>query len=467
MKLVVTTERARVSITFDVRPTKVDYESDYERMLLATREMHEALVLEYLRATHRLGSATRHAKPSTIGWATLVRNYMAELASALRLVQRQPQHALERAVSEKRASYVDGSDRDAIRAIGRGAGRGPWQRTGKLGQVRTFLPARSSMASLDTPEHRWLNREAHALHHRLSVVARRQREQLARTQVRYGHSVRLGQELRELDELLEQARELLALPILQYPGAVPSGFSSLQLTTGLGYADAARILVELRHALSIDRGAIELSVVDVHDLYEMWCFLSLVHIVGSHLHAQPDLANLVTLAETGWRVDLAKGRASVVRFRARGAAVQVLYNPIYNRPTGIHKPDVVVEVEAQGLNRVIVFDAKYRVDSTPPYVRQYGQPGPPSDAINALHRYRDAIAVGGHPEVAEAVALFPLDRAVADRFEDAKLVRSIRSARVGALPFAPNNMSFAEERIRQLLNDALTPRNDADSTRRN
>ncbi|WIB64041.1 DUF2357 domain-containing protein [Curtobacterium sp. MCBD17_040] len=457
VELVVATGRARVSIRLDVRPTKVDYESDYEAMLLAARQMHEALVLEYLRATHRLGSAKQGANPSTVGWATLVRNRIADLGVALRLVQRQPQHALQRAVSEKRATHVKGSDREAIRAIGRGTGRGAWQTAASFGKIRTFLPARSSVASLDTPEHRWLSREVHALHHGLAVVARQVREQLGRSQARYGYSVRLAQELQELRDLHEQAGELLGLPVLQHGGAVPAGFSSLQLTTGIGYADATRILLELKQALTVDRGAVELSVVDVHDLYEMWCFLSVVRIIGSSLDAQPDLADLVTLSEAGWRVNLAKGHASAVRFRTQNATVRVLYNPIYSRPTGVHKPDIVVEVTGDEFNRVIVFDAKYRVDSSPAYVNQYGQPGPPADAINALHRYRDAIAANGQLELAEAVALFPLDARDADGFESAKLAQSIRSVRVGALPFLPSNMTFAEERIRELLSAALTP----------
>jgi len=39
----------------------------------------------------------------------------------------------------------------------------------------------------------------------------------------------------------------------------------------------------------------------------------------------------------------------------------------------------------------LVFDAKYRVDSSPEYVERYKTPGPPEDALNIMYRYRDAI----------------------------------------------------------------------------
>src|SRR3990172_8126861 len=41
-----------------------------------------------------------------------------------------------------------------------------------------------------------------------------------------------------------------------------------------------------------------------------------------------------------------------------------------------------------------VIDAKYRLDVSDDYISVFGCAGPPVDAVNALHRYRDAIALG-------------------------------------------------------------------------
>jgi PD-(D/E)XK nuclease superfamily len=40
---------------------------------------------------------------------------------------------------------------------------------------------------------------------------------------------------------------------------------------------------------------------------------------------------------------------------------------------------------------VPLFDAKYRLQSDETYVRAFNAEGPPIDAVNALHRYRDAV----------------------------------------------------------------------------
>lgn len=59
-------------------------------------------------------------------------------------------------------------------------------------------------------------------------------------------------------------------------------------------------------------------------------------------------------------------------------------------PTVPQKPDIVLQLTKndlqQGMKMTYLFDAKYRIDG-----RQNGVDTPPDDAINQMHRYRDAI----------------------------------------------------------------------------
>lgn len=77
------------------------------------------------------------------------------------------------------------------------------------------------------------------------------------------------------------------------------------------------------------------------------------------------------------------------------------------------QPDSVIQFASA--SRFYIFDAKYRIQFDKDYVKQYGGPGPTTDDVNTMHRYRNAIAIP-HPmksgawetgSVIGAVALFP------------------------------------------------------------
>jgi hypothetical protein len=109
----------------------------------------------------------------------------------------------------------------------------------------------------------------------------------------------------------------------------------------------------------------------------------------------------------------------------------------------------------------LVCDAKYRIDATVEYRQQFGSYGPPVDAINALHRYRDAILELDSLEdptrnlkrsVVQAAAIFPLSFIQGDpEFREGRLWRSIERIGVGAIPALPSNTALLKEWILQSL----------------
>ncbi len=97
------------------------------------------------------------------------------------------------------------------------------------------------------------------------------------------------------------------------------------------------------------------------------------------------------------------------------------------------------------------------MDATEKYRQQFGTFGPPVDAINVLHRYRDAILELERSEaqgeslkrsVVQAVALFPLNLIEGDTsFRDSRLWKSIDHIGVGAIPTLPSNCGLLKEWI--------------------
>lgn len=91
-----------------------------------------------------------------------------------------------------------------------------------------------------------------------------------------------------------------------------------------------------------------------------------------------------------------------------------------------------------------LFDAKYRIDSN-----RYGVDYPPDDAINQMHRYRDAIyyqqgqGVPLKKEVVGGYILFPGSGEPLD-VQTATFYKSIKEVNIGAFPLRPKDTENRE-----------------------
>lgn len=112
-------------------------------------------------------------------------------------------------------------------------------------------------------------------------------------------------------------------------------------------------------------------------------------------------------------------------------------------PTVSQKPDIVLQLTKNDLQKdmkiTYLFDAKYRIDS-----KVNGVDTPPEDAINQMHRYRDAIYFKDHSssklkkEVVGGYILFPGDGQKAD-IEVSKFYQAIKEVNIGAFPLRPKD----------------------------
>jgi hypothetical protein len=106
------------------------------------------------------------------------------------------------------------------------------------------------------------------------------------------------------------------------------------------------------------------------------------------------------------------------------------------------------------------------VENSASFVERFGMPGPPPDAINVLHRYRDAILVeaeGSTGEAAESVtsrprrmviegaALYPLSAERASDFGASRFWNSLERLGIGAVPFLPGSSAWLERWLRSVL----------------
>jgi hypothetical protein len=391
-----------------------------------------------------------------------LRHEIDRLAAAIEYIEAHPHRELSAMAERSRIERVRRPSATLIRSVRRGKGFGNWVTIPGIGAAKARVDARRAAATLDTAEHRWLRQNLNVLRQQLARTIRETTDEAARRAEKGRMSLRLEQERRELVTLLSRISVLTeGTAIAAGSGEAPFGFSSLTLMGLPGYREAFMSLLSLREGLTLQGDALQTSVKDLDRLYEIWCFLRLAGLL-TELSLTEDLASdLFKVSERGLRVDLVRGKKSTITLKKTNQTLRLLYNPTYPGPTGYQQPDIVLQILAPGWPEVfVVLDAKYRVDASLEYRRAFGGPGPPVDAVNALHRYRDAITLFreeqglGRP-VVKGVALFPLSDEAASDFQTHKLWKALATLGIGAIPFIPSQTQLLSEWLSALLSSSM------------
>ena len=250
---------------------------------------------------------------------------------------------------------------------------------------------------------------------------------------------------------------------------------SLVLQKATGYSQIYRTWSLLHRSYSLNDGIYRLQTKDIATLYEIWCFIEVSHIVKEKLHlSDEDIDHRNRMEMNGlFTWDLGKGEHSRILFKKDDIELaELVYNPKsterenlsagikdWTVPTVPQKPDIVLQLTKndlqEGMKMTYLFDAKYRIDGKD----KNGVDIPPEDAINQMHRYRDAIYYKDYQsdalkkEVIGGYILFPGDGEPAVVAES-KFRKTIDEVNIGAFPLRPkdtHNRQLLERFIEELI----------------
>lgn len=291
------------------------------------------------------------------------------------------------------------------------------------------------------------------------------------------------EDLMKLDTSIdEMEKELLRLkndPFFRGVGTF-KGFSqdNLVMKQAHGYKTIMEKWIELQQGYELAEGMRKLEVKDISDLYEIWCFIKVKNIVDDTLRGMGKDARQTVNGKAINREfipNLVYGGSMSFIDRDDVELACVSYNPEVktgekskasailgtDSMTTIQRPDIVLRLTKtfdSGMKYTYLFDAKYRIDDK----KINGMDMPPEDAINQMHRYRDAIYYTEEgkdrehlkKEIIAGYVLFPgrispkaLDMENADDSTEEKYhyQASNQSIGIGAFPLRPDQSMETDE----------------------
>lgn len=439
---------------FEVLSTKLDYHEHWRTIVEDIEREYRMLSLDYMRRTFHGFSPDQNGEHPDIVWWSVFEGEQQKFIKACKSIIDRPRHRLHGEEVYLRADQLKQT---------------PHNIENRLAEHRKepayLYRVEQHILSNDTQENRFLKFALHQISKRYEDL--RQRIEAIKTASGTMKSTMLATS--------ETLKRLQHHPFFRTIGRF-KGISqeSMVLQKATGYSQVYRTWNLLRRAYSLNDGLYRLQTKDIATLYEIWCFIEVSHIVKAQLHLDDeDVEHRNRMEMNGiFSWELGKGEHSRILFRKDGVELaELVYNPKNADkendnvgmkdlvvPTVPQKPDIVLQLTKndlqQGMKMTYLFDAKYRIEG-----KDKGVDVPPEDAINQMHRYRDAIYYKDYDanalkkEVIGGYILFPGDGEPND-VAVSKFYKTIKEVNIGAFPLRPKdveNRKLLENFIDELI----------------
>ncbi|MDD7062572.1 MAG: DUF2357 domain-containing protein [bacterium] len=445
----------RFTFSFEVLSTKLNYHEHWRRIIEDIEAEYRMLSLDYMRRTFHGFSPDQNGKTPEIVWWSVFASEQEKFVRACKNIIERPRHRLHGRESYRRADQLKIVPREIENTLAEHRNE-----NGHLYRVEEQIQTN------DTQENRFLKFALSQITSKYDALKQRIENLNNVSEVKK----------QEMRNMLSTLQHLQRNPFFRSVGRY-KGMSqeSLVLHKATGYSQVYRTWNLLRRGYSLYDGMYRLQTKDIATLYEIWCFIEVSHIVKEKLQlSDTDVDHRNRMEMNGlFTWELGKGEHSRILFKKDNVELaELVYNPKNtereNSDMGMkglvvrtvsQKPDIVLQLTkndmSKGMKMTYLFDAKYRIAD-----RQNGVDTPPDDAINQMHRYRDAIYYQEHDEntlkkeVIGGYILFPGDGEPAD-VEMARFHKSIEEVNIGAFPLRPKdkcNRQLLEDFIEQLIN---------------
>lgn len=393
-------------IAFEVLPTKMALHQDLPAMYQAIDKVYPLWRFSLVEKTEQDAATSQQRGHFPLMWLANFAALRERFEQGLKVICAAPHSRLQPTVANIKAAKLKG--------------RLPHKLAEQVkqdfanGQYDKRYAVEKKQLSVDTPENRFIKMAVSKSKRQLAEF-----EQKLRQSNQAPERQRLSDSfLNELHSWQQPLQKVLGQSFLKEVGAY-TGLSreSLVLQQKTGYSAVYRIWQELKFYLDVFGNQSSISMKSVAEIYEVWCFLCLKQILEQDLGFELVENSATKLAQNDFfEYQLKDGFAGAFRFkRSDGVTARLAHEPKFTKKGQSirsylvnQEPDIVLEVtlpKSADLTKVDtseekqfiwLFDAKYRIKTeknrfddsnedieSKDYV--------PDDAINQMHRYRDAL----------------------------------------------------------------------------
>ena len=454
-------EQRHFKLSYEVLSTKLNYHEHWKKIVEDIEAEYRMLALDYLKRTfHGFSPDMKGDTPELIWWSIFA-GEQEKFVRACRSIIERPRRRLRGYEVYVRA--------DKLKRVPTGI-------ENELAEHRKeqahLYRVEEHVQSNDTQENRFLK-------YALGQIASKYEALKKRIEAIKNTSDIPRQEMETVAKTLKHLqRNPFFRTVGRFKGLTQE---SLVLQRATGYSQIYKTWQLLRRAYSLHDNMYRLQTKDIATLYEIWCFIEVSHIVREQLGLGVDVDHRNRMEMNGvFTWELGKGEHSRILFRKDGVELaELVYNPKHTErendsismqnlvvPTVPQKPDIVLQLTkddlGKGMKMTYLFDAKYRINDR----TDTGVDTPPDDAINQMHRYRDAIYYKDNKnedsslkkEVIGGYILFP-GNGDPQEVADAKFQKSVDEVNIGAFPLRPNdvaNRKLLEDFICELIGSSAT-----------
>ncbi|WP_042166670.1 restriction endonuclease-like protein [Paenibacillus gorillae] len=456
--------RTLLRVVMEIFPSKMDYKRDYQNLLNEVNGQIYNLAFDFLRKTYQMTGQRETKHQSLSEFFGILQHVFRQLVDAVDRMKAHPHHKLSQEYRLVDANRIKNVGKENIRELAKHPERLIEDRKGviRIGDrtySATHLVEKRKQLSYDTNENRFVSWMLDRIVGKLKELKRR-----------WNRNNRTSDPLllSRIDRMVAQVDRLLKTDFLQEASSLKQMSITLVLQMAPGYRDVYRCYLMLMKGLSIQSDLFRLSMKDVAQLYEYWCFLKLNELLGRKYKIVKQ--DIIQVNRSGIFVTLDRSRSAQMVYEnpVNGEQFILYYNSLpesEKTPTLNQRPDNVLTLKKKDAGKIkeykYVFDAKYRLnvaDAGSSYHRSYGQPGPEEEDINTMHRYRDAIVyqekgTGDYERsMFGAYVLFPYPDE--QLYKDHHFYKSIELLNIGAFPFLPNSTSLVEKFLDEIIKDS-------------
>ncbi|WP_439242139.1 DUF2357 domain-containing protein [Lonepinella sp. BR2474] len=449
----------RVELTFRVLPTKIILDTDLPEIYEKIDKEFPLLRFNFLSKTENDSQQSEVRRNFPLFWLAHFRTLRINFEKNLKIIEQQPHNKLRDNQRFVKADKIKGKLSPRIAEKCREHLHNQ--------EYHHHYPVNAKYLSTDTPENRFIKFVIDQSHKQLNKILQ---------------AIFIDKKNEEFSDYLKNDLENWLKPLAKLkkfsflkniPAEIPT-HSSLALQQKSGYSQVYQIWQEMKYYLDFFGENKHISMKSIEELYEIWCFITIKNMLFDlGFHLVESNKNRLEQKPTGeW--GLRDGFGGAFRFKnSKGIEIKLAHEPSFGKKskhqiisyTVTQKPDILLEITLKNGNRsVFIFDAKYRIKvSDQNKQEKYTQDLVPDDAINQMHRYRDALIYQEQKSLLKksrpvfgAYALYP-GYFIQDKHNQNEnpYTTSIREVGIGAFPLLPSEKDQGQAWLKAFLKKQL------------